>query len=100
MAGSEQGTTGSPYWLSVMGPNRVGPPVHQRGRPLSTTLTPSDAPQLTAADRCDRCSAQAYVRAIMPGGGDLIFCNHHAKQYEEHLRKVAVRIIDSEATLT
>jgi len=36
----------------------------------------------------------------MPGGGDLIFCNHHAKQYEEHLRKVAVRIIDSPSTLT
>lgn len=67
---------------------------------MSTTLTPSEATALTAADRCDRCSAQAHVRAIMPGGGDLIFCNHHAKQYEEHLRKVAVRIIDSPTKLT
>ena len=30
----------------------------------------------------------------MPGGGDLVFCSHHAKQYDEHLRKIAVRIID------
>lgn len=62
---------------------------------MSTTLTPSDAAELTAADRCDRCSAQARVRAIMPGGGDLMFCNHHAQKYEEQLRKVAVRIIAS-----
>lgn len=66
---------------------------------MSTTLTPADATELTAADRCDRCSAQARVRAIMPGGGDLIFCNHHAQQYEEQLRKIAVRIIDSTAPL-
>lgn len=62
---------------------------------MSTTLTPADATELTAADRCDRCSARAHVRAIMPGGGDLLFCNHHAQQYEEQLRKVAVRIIES-----
>ena len=66
---------------------------------MSTTLTPADATELTAADRCDRCSAQARVRAIMPGGGDLIFCNHHAQQYEEQLRKIAVRIIESTSPL-
>jgi hypothetical protein len=31
---------------------------------------------LTAQDRCDRCSAQAYVR-IKGGTGDLMFCGHH-----------------------
>ncbi len=66
---------------------------------MSTTMTPADATELTAADRCDRCSAQARVRAIMNGGGDLIFCNHHAQQYEEQLRKVAVRIIESSVPL-
>lgn len=35
----------------------------------------------------------------MPGGSDLMFCNHHAQQYEEQLRKVAVRIIESELPL-
>jgi len=66
---------------------------------MSTTLTPADATELTAADRCDRCSAQARVRAIMHGGADLLFCNHHAQQYEEQLRKVAVRIIESTSPL-
>ncbi len=61
---------------------------------MSTTLTPADA-ELTAADRCDRCSAQARVRAVMRGGADLMFCNHHAQQYQEQLRKVAVRIVAS-----
>ena len=35
----------------------------------------------------------------MPGGGDLVFCSHHAKQYDEQLRKVAVRIIDSTGSI-
>lgn len=66
---------------------------------MSPTLTPPDATELQAADRCDRCSAQARVRAILPGGGDLMFCGHHAKKYDEHLRKVAVRIIDETSAL-
>lgn len=66
---------------------------------MSTTLTPSDAAELTAADRCDRCRAQARVRAIMRSGGELMFCNHHAQQYEQQLRKIAVRIIESSAPL-
>src|SRR6185437_7138610 len=35
----------------------------------STTLT---RPELTAADRCDRCGAAAKVRAILPTGGELL----------------------------
>jgi Zn ribbon nucleic-acid-binding protein len=50
--------------------------------------------ELSAADRCDRCGAQARVRAVLPGGGDLVFCGHHAREYDEQLRKVAVEIID------
>jgi len=61
---------------------------------MTPTLTPPDATELRAADRCDRCSAQGQVRAIMPDGGDLVFCRHHAKQYDERLRRIAVRIID------
>ena len=55
-------------------------------------LTP--APALGKADRCDRCGAQAFVRAVLPGGGDLVFCAHHGKKYAENLRKVAVDFID------
>ena len=32
---------------------------------------------LTAMDRCDRCGAQAYVRALLPNGLELLFCAHH-----------------------
>lgn len=32
--------------------------------------------QLTAIDRCDSCSAQAYVR-IKGSTGELYFCGHH-----------------------
>ena len=31
---------------------------------------------LTANDRCDRCSAQAYVK-VTGVSGDLLFCGHH-----------------------
>ena len=32
--------------------------------------------QLTAHDRCDQCSAQAYVK-VNGSTGDLLFCGHH-----------------------
>lgn len=38
---------------------------------------------LSAADRCDCCGAQAFVRVATEGGGfytrslDLLFCGHH-----------------------
>jgi len=54
---------------------------------------------LTAADRCDRCGAQARIRAVLPGGGDLLFCGHHAKLYASRLREVAVQIIDESERL-
>ena len=49
---------------------------------------------LTAADRCDRCGAPAYVRVALEGGGELLFCAHHGRKYGEALRKVAVDIQD------
>ncbi|MCK6094948.1 hypothetical protein AAG742_06870 [Micrococcus sp. 2A] len=46
---------------------------------------------LTRADRCDRCGAQAYVRAVLEAGGELLFCAHHARDVEAALRpKTAV----------
>jgi hypothetical protein len=32
---------------------------------------------LDATDRCDRCSAQAYVKVIGKNDLDLLFCAHH-----------------------
>jgi hypothetical protein len=39
------------------------------------------APSLSAADRCDRCGAQAFVRARLHGGGELLFCAHHGRKH-------------------
>ena len=49
---------------------------------------------LNALDLCDRCGAQAYVRVVLPGAGELLFCAHHARQHAEALARVAVEIQD------
>lgn len=49
---------------------------------------------LSAADRCDRCGAQAYVRAVLAGGHDLLFCAHHGRQYADSLRAAQAEIHD------
>ena len=54
---------------------------------------------LTAADRCDRCGAQAYLRVTLNSGGELLFCGHHAKAYEDKLRLTAVDWVDETAAL-
>ncbi|WP_372592860.1 hypothetical protein [Actinotalea sp.] len=48
---------------------------------------------LTAADRCDRCGAQAYVRVVLPTG-DLFFCGHHARKHADAFADVAVHVHD------
>ncbi len=58
------------------------------------------ASSLTAADRCDRCGAQAYVRARLASGGELLFCAHHARQHLPALSGVAVEISDETDRLT
>ena len=55
-----------------------------------TLLAPSD---LTAMDRCDRCGAQAFFRAVLTTG-ELLFCAHHGRQYGDQLAAAAVRIED------
>ena len=49
---------------------------------------------LRAVDRCDRCGAQAYVRATLLNGGELLFCGHQAKEYAEKLKTVSAKIQD------
>jgi hypothetical protein len=44
--------------------------------------------ELTALDRCDSCGAQAYIRVEM-ASGELLFCAHHGKKYQEKLSGVA-----------
>lgn len=51
---------------------------------MTTALAPNTE-ALSAADRCDRCGAQAYVRANLATGGVLLFCAHHAKEHRPAL---------------
>ena len=54
---------------------------------------------LTAADRCDRCGARAYVRVLLPNFLELLFCAHHNRQYASVLTKIAVEIHDETGQL-
>jgi hypothetical protein len=54
--------------------------------------------ELTALDRCDRCPAEAYVRATGVGG-ELYFCGHHFAGMQEILSKWAFEIIDEREKL-
>src|SRR5256885_7361122 len=61
---------------------------------MTPTLTP---PPETVAypgaeERCDRCSAAAKLRVMIAGGGELVFCGHHANKYAEKLVKIAVQV--------
>jgi hypothetical protein len=62
-----------------------------------TTATPLT---LTAADRCDRCGAQAIIRAVLPAGGELLFCGHHGREHKVRLEELAAVIHHSHATPT
>ena len=48
---------------------------------------------LTAQDRCDRCGAQAYIRARL-SHGELLFCAHHGHQHRAALEGRLVQLHD------
>jgi hypothetical protein len=52
---------------------------------------------LTAADRCDRCSARPYVlvSVFVPDSGDheLLFCAHDYRQHEAKLANCGARVL-------
>ena len=59
---------------------------------MSTVDTATLRPPLTRADRCDRCSAAARVRAVLPGG-ELLFCGHHARAHRASLLAAGARLV-------
>lgn len=63
---------------------------------MTTTVIENE---LTAADRCDRCGAQAYVRVELASGGELLFCAHHGRQHSDRLKQVALNIHDESSRL-
>ncbi len=60
---------------------------------MTTAVAPGSA-ALSAADRCDRCGAQAYLKVELLSGGELLFCAHHAREHGEALKAVAANVID------
>lgn len=57
-------------------------------------MTAAVAPTLTASDRCDRCGAQAFIRARLSSDQDLLFCAHHGREHLDKLREIADEVID------
>ncbi len=58
---------------------------------MTSVLAPTP---LSAADRCDRCGARAYLRAVFPSGNALLFCAHHAREHATALRDAAIEVHD------
>jgi hypothetical protein len=64
--------------------------------PEEEAMTPTLMPQPAAAappaadERCDRCSAAGKLRIVIAGGGELVFCGHHANKYAPDLVRITV----------
>ena len=56
---------------------------------MITTSTPAP---LTTRDRCDRCGARARLRAVLPSGGELLFCGHHGRRHSARLAEMAAEL--------
>lgn len=55
--------------------------------------------KLDAADRCDRCGAQAYMHVQLPDGGGLLFCAHHADEFEPIIKAKGYQVHDERELL-
>lgn len=65
-------------------------------------MTPSNAPVRERApqparrplseEQCDRCCAPACVRVELRSGLDLVFCGHHARQYDRVLQQHGAKL--------
>ena len=73
---------------------RWGPPTAPTTTKWMADVTTALAPTLTAADRCDRCGARAYVRACLSSGGELLFCAHHGREHLPKLQDLTTNIQD------
>jgi hypothetical protein len=61
---------------------------------MTPTLIPDTvAAVLTVTDRCDRCGARASSRVTLTGGGELFFCGHHTRRYDQALRAADAEVV-------
>jgi hypothetical protein len=62
---------------------------------MTVTTVANVQEEFTALDRCDKCGAQARVRARLITG-ELLFCGHHARETGYKLALQSVEIYDPE----
>ncbi len=71
-----------------------------QGKPVSVPVTvlkanelePGQTVVVPADEQCDRCSATGKLHITIVGGGELVFCGHHANKYAPDLEKIAVKV--------
>lgn len=59
---------------------------------MNTTTAETVQPFNIETDRCDRCGARAYSRAIHDLFGELLFCGHHTNASAETLTAAGWKI--------
>lgn len=62
------------------------------------TQTMLSSAGFVVSDRCDRCGAQAFFRAVL-GAGELLFCAHHGREYGAKLAETALLLEDNSAAI-
>ena len=63
---------------------------------MKTSFGRKPARTLTAADRCDRCSARAIVETELLQGGSLLWCGYHFGFFKDGLNAVGATILVDE----
>ena len=64
-----------------------------KGEAMTATTTETEEEvvyELSSRDRCDSCGAQAYMRATLANGSELLFCAHHGNKHREKLSGMGV----------
>jgi hypothetical protein len=72
------------------GPISIGDDQRRQGMTATLTPPPATAADPAADERCDRCNAAGKLRIVLAGGGELVFCGHHANKYADDLVKITV----------
>jgi len=67
--------------------------------PVEPGVLEEDLAPLAVADRCDRCGAQAFVRARFGGGSELLFCGHHGRESLARLMELGAAVRDDTALI-
>ena len=63
---------------------------------MKASLDKKPTRTLSAADRCDRCSARAAVETVTTQGGLLFWCAHHFAFFEDALNAHGATILVDE----